>query len=160
MSNLPLPYALKVVFGMINGYLKDPIDHNDVILSMPTYVPGELNTRIQVKPKISTGLYGNFDFYYKRIDLAAIEDVEVIITNQLTTRDLIPNLNSESLFFISMKNTLTSQSIQVEGMVTPEEIVNSNLPAFTLFDTQYIDVKAMPGSYLFTGKTKVKLKRN
>lgn len=163
MSNATLPYALKVVFGIINSFLEEPVQEEDLIISLPMYVQGDLNTKITIRPKLHTRKYGNFEFLYNRVDISTLEDLETFRGTANSVQELIPSLNTPAPFNITLKYQVTKDVYdvyEIAGKLDPVEFQDYQLGNFGNNPSMNVLIKAKPNSYLYTGEVVVKVKKN
>lgn len=90
---------IEVLMDQINVANAINLDANDFIFSTP--IPAsvsltEINTRIKITPKITSGYYSERDIYYKRIDISQLfnnDFIEIIVTTETLLSELIPQIN-------------------------------------------------------------------
>lgn len=152
--------ALDVVFSLINHGRPDTLNPNDFVIGLPEYFNSEVNTRISIKPKLGTALYGSFWFHYNRIRMEDLEELEAIKQTESSLLGFIPKLNSQTPYYLSMKTYNNSEAISFPGLLYEEEFIDKSIPAFGTTDHVNVILKAIPSSYLFTGETLVKIRKN
>lgn len=152
--------ALDVVFSLINYGRPDTLNPSDFVIGLPEYFNSEVNTRISIKPKLSTAKYGSFWFHYNRIRIEDLEDLEAVKQSEISVSELFPKLNLQTPYYLSMRTYNNSEAISVSGLLYEEEFIDKSIPAFGAADHVNVILKAIPNSYLFTGQTLVKIRKN
>lgn len=152
--------SIDTVFSFINSSLPVPVDVDDFVFGLPEFHNQDVNTKIQIRPKISTAKYGSFWFYYNRVQLENIEDLEAFKQDALTLHGLFPQLNQVPHYFLSIKTYGNSEPSKVAGYLYEEDFVNQTIPNIGFNTGINMVLKAVPNSYLFVGQTTVQVKKN
>lgn len=152
-------YPLNIIFRLINSELEEEITPDDYIVSLPMYSPGIVNTKVTLTPLIKTDLYGKFDFYYNRLQLNELGTLEVIKTDQTMLGQLLEQINTKSMFYISTRNIGGSEISEEIGTLIASEIVNKPIPPFGSSQVTYLNLISVNNSYILTGHTPVKINR-
>lgn len=154
-----VPRSVNVLFSLINSSLEDKLIPSDYSLSMPMYNQGDLNTRIIIRPKISKGMYGSFEFLYNRVPLQDIEETTVIMGSATTLHQLFEQINREPFYFLEYRKDKSSDSFKIPGVLFEEDFTNTPIPPVQLNQSVVMNLKPILNSYLFSGLTTLRVRR-
>ncbi len=149
--------SIETIFSLIN-YGKDTVlNYEDFSLGLPRFNTEDLNTVISIKPKISSALYGSFEYQYNRVDLIYLDDNILEVKQESTLYQLVKQINALVPFYINLVLPEITEAIRLQGQLFEEDLIDvniSNIPS-----GGELLIKAKPNSYLFTGEATVKLLR-
>lgn len=132
--------AIEVLMDKVNAENLEQLDVGDFLFSPPvatTLAYSNINTKITITPKVSSGYFNTRDIFYKRIDIAEILDnknVEVIVTTETLLSELIAQINT--LYGIYL---------------TADDYEDTAIPAVVPGETHSVIVQIKATSYLFIG---------
>lgn len=138
--------AIEILMDKINAENLSELDVGDFLFSAPTAATltfSDINTKVVLTPKVSSGYFNSRDIFYKRIDIAQILDnrnVEILVTTETLLSELIPQINT--LFGINL---------------TADDYVDTAIPALVDGVEHSVVVQIKPTSYLFVGTTNLVL---
>lgn len=145
---------------MLSAFVDEDISQNDYELGLPYDGDVKLNTKIMVRPLLSSSVYFNKPVAYNRLNL---DDVKVLVVNRQshkTIHDLLEQINSEPLFMITQKPDRRSGYVSVQGFITPEDIFNAELPKMGAKKYIEIPLRANPQSLFIKGSLVLRILNN
>ena len=132
--------AIEILMDKVNAENLSQLDSNDFLFSVPTATTlpySDINTKVTITPKVSSGYFNSRDIFYKRLDIAQILDnnsIEVLVTTETLLSELIPQINT--LYGINL---------------TADDYDDTAIPV-AVPDTEHsIVVQIKTTSYLFVG---------
>ena len=135
--------ALEILMEQINVENTTELLVSDFLFSVPspaTLVFSDINTKVTLTPKVTSGYFGSRDIYYKRMSIANIlnnEDVEIIVTTETLLSEIIPQI-------------ITKFGINL----TTDDYIDTTLPVVNPLNPDAVlsvIISIKPESYLFMG---------
>jgi hypothetical protein len=154
-----IPRGQSLIFNVLNRQLDVDISPTEWVMNLPDKSTGDFNTTVRLAPKIYTGKYGNFTLGYNRMDLGNLMDLTFKFISKTNLRSVIGTIMIDPVFYISAKDNVTGELYKYEEKLLPEDILDSNVDLNSGIDYIDIPIQAVPNSYLFTGKTSVRIIR-
>lgn len=151
--------SIDTIFSFINSSLPSPLNADDYILGLPQFHNLEINTKVLIRPKLSTGKYGNFWFYYNRVDMETLDDLEVNKNDATSLHQIFDQLNAIPRYFLSIKAYGNTESSKIPGFLYEEEFMNQQIPNIGFNAGITMALKPIANSYLFAGQTTVFIKK-
>ena len=93
-------------FKMLSAHVDEDISQEDYELGLPYDGDIGLNTKIMVRPLLSSSVYFNKPVSYNRLNLNDVKILVVNKNNHKTVHDLLEQINTEPLFTITQKTFL------------------------------------------------------
>lgn len=152
-------YPLNLIFRLINSESDEYIDPDNYEVSLPMYSAGRVNTKVILKPLISTNIYGSLSFYYNRLLLSELGTIKVNRTTETYLADLLEQMNDNSMFYISTRNISGGGNTEEIGKIFSSEIVNKKIPPFGSNNETYMNLISINNSYILTGHTPVRISK-
>lgn len=140
---------LEILMEQINIENSTELLVSDFVFSLPeaaTLSFSDINTKVVISPKPTSGYFGTREIFYKRMSIADIlqnEDVEILTTTEVDLEEIITQINTK--FGINL---------------TADDYVNVTLPTVDPLDPDAVltvTVAINPDSYLFMGTTNLVL---
>lgn len=147
-------------FKMLSAFIDEDISQEDYELGLPYDGDVKLNTKIMVRPLLSSCVYFNKPVSYNRLNLNDIKILEVNKNNHKTVHELLEQINAEPLFTITQKPDRRSDYVTVDGYITEEDIVNSEIPAMGAKKYIEIPLKATETSLFVKGSLVLRILNN
>lgn len=154
-----IPRGQSLIFNVLNRQLDVDLNPVEWVMNLPKKSTGDFNSTVLVAPKVYTGRYGNFVVSYNRMDLGNLMDLTFKFIDRTNLRSIISILMVDPVFYISAKDNVTGELYKYEEKLLPEDVIDSNVDLNSGIDYIDIPIQAVPNSYLFTGKTSVRIIR-
>lgn len=132
---------IEILMDQINVINNLNLDADDFIFGLPqptTLTLSDINTKVTITPKITSGFFNTRDIHYKRIDVAQLFNndlIEIIVTTETMLSELIDQVNEK--YGIN----LTTDDYLDTALPTPDPLVPN--PTVT--------VAIRPESYIYVG---------
>jgi hypothetical protein len=139
-------------FKMLSAFVDEDISSSDYSLGIPYDGDVKLNTKIDVKPLLSSHTYFNKPVSYNRLDLT---DVKVLVVSKGTNKtihDLLDQINVEPLFIVTQKPDRRADYVSVDGFITSADVFNGDIPAMGAKKYIEIPLVAQPQSLFIKGR--------
>lgn len=129
--NIELPLDInrdptEIIMEHINVENNTELLASDFLFSAPmpaTLLYSDINTKVTLNAKITSGYYGSRDVYYKRMDIVPIfnnEAVEVLIGTETLLSEIMPQINT--LYGLNIQpNDYTDVTLPVQNPTDPDE---------------------------------------
>lgn len=92
---------IEILMDQINVLNNVNLNHNDFIFSLPStasFALSDINTKVTITPKITSGFFNSRDIYYKRIDVAQLFNndlIEIVVTTETLLSEIIDQVNDK-----------------------------------------------------------------
>lgn len=160
MSTQDFPHGTPFIFKMLNHNLDNTLDENNFVVGLPRFALGDLNTEIEIKPKLGSNIYGKFKYNYNRLPLDTLGEISLVYQNEQFLHDLIPRINELGLIHIDENSPLKFLDDLGVPYIASSEILNKTLPPLGSSNETFLMMSARPNSYVFTGSVSIKLTRS
>ena len=160
MSIEDLPHGKPFIFKLLNHNLNISLDENNFVLSLPKFALGQLNTEIELSPKIGSNMYGKHKFSYSRLPLETLGEISLVYQNEEFIHDLIPRINSLDLIHVDENSPLKFLEDLGVPYIAASEILNKRISPLGNSNERFLMMAARPNSFVFTGSVSIKLTRN
>lgn len=139
---------------LINSLTDFELTQESVVLSEPAVsLNGTANTKVVIKPTLSSTLYFEREFSYNRLDLSLLRKKTISLpAGSYSYEQIIKELNKSSLFtyFLGFGEDVVSR----QGYISVEDIVPGSI-TFTAGVDREFSIQASENSYFFIGSLAV-----
>lgn len=154
--NIELPLDInrdptEIIMEHINVENNTELLASDFLFSAPisaTLLYSDINTKVTLNAKITSGYYGARDVYYKRMDIASIfnnEAVEIFTTTETLLSEVMSQINL--LYGLNIQaNDYTDVALPLQNPLDPDE-------------PRVVTIAIKPESYLFIGTAQLVIGR-
>lgn len=145
---------------MLNHNLDNSLDESNFVLGLPRFALGQLNTEIELSPKLGSNMYGKHKFSYNRLPLDTLGEISLVYQNEEYIHDLIPRINLLGLIHVDENSPLKFLDDLGVPYIAASEILNKKIPPLGSTNETFLMMSARPNSFVFTGSVSIKLTRS